>query len=214
MDIIEDINTENNHLNTVAWFKRLCVIVFLITLCAAFFIYYKNALNKKWANQDIQITNQLILDSLNLSDTDRMESNQSQLVNTRPSFAILELSKIHSLIKENDKLSALQKLDELILRTNSSNSDVGAVARIIWMSISLDMDNLNKEKFSAYASYFTQDSEENRLFTGRADILNAIFCIKIGQVSKAKEMLNAVLYSQHCSNSLKEEAKAVLSSIQ
>jgi hypothetical protein len=209
MDILEDIDTENKYWNTVAWFKRLCIIVFLVTLCAAFFIYYKGVLNKKYNNQDTQITDCLIIDSLNLSGID-----SSQITYQRPALAMLQLSKIHSLIKENNKLDALQALDSLILQTDVNESDIGAAARIIWMSIALDRDDLDKKKFSAYASYFSQDSEENRLFSGRASILNAIFCIKTNNASKAKEILNVVLYSQNCSGNTKEEAKAILSSIQ
>ena len=202
MDILEDINAENKHLNAIAWFKKLCIVVCLITLCAGFFIYYKNVLDKKHATQDVTITNQLVRRYLSLN-----QAEQSQLPYERPASDVLKLVEINSLIKKNEKTTAQKELSSLM---NAQSDAVNSVARITWMSLALDMDdkNLDREQFQTCLSYFAKNTAT--LFWGRAHVLGAIFFLKTNQASKAKALLTKVMYSTHCTNAIKDEAKAVL----
>jgi hypothetical protein len=209
MDILEDINAEYKHLNAIVWFKKLCIVILLITVCAGFFIYYRNVLDKKNSAQDTIITDQLIRNYLSLNQPNKA---QEQFAHQRLASAILKLSEIQALIKQNQKIKAQEELTKLL--SNKTDSDlINSVARLIWMSLELDMNdqNLNQNQFHDYLAYFAKDSK--RLFWGRAQVLGAIFFIKNNQMLKATELLTSVIYSVDCTNALKEEAKAVLLSI-
>jgi hypothetical protein len=204
MDILEDISAEHRYKTSIKWFKRLCFGLILILICAGCFIYYTNSLGQKHLAHDIKVGDEFIRNCLGLEEY----TNQDQLKYKRPGNDILEISKIQALIRKSKTAQALERLDSIILNTKSLS--LASLARIIWMSVSIDLKDIDKEKFELYTRYFAKD---DKLFWARAKVLTAIFFLKNNETEKSKEILEELLYSQYCSANIKEEAKSIMTLI-
>ena len=112
----------------------------------------------------------------------------------------------------NDIPKAITLLEAII--DNKEYSEITrSYARILYISLILDIDNLNTDqenKSREYLQYFNKDSQ---VFYATATLLKSLFYLKSNQLDFAKQHALEVLKLSRASGVIKEQAKAVIAQI-
>jgi hypothetical protein len=115
-------------------------------------------------------------------------------------------------IQANDASGAMKSLETII--DSKDYSDITqSYARILYISLILDLDKLDSQqenKSREYLQYFSHDSQ---IFYATATLLKSLFYLKNQQLDLANQYALEVLKLPRASVVIKEQAKAVLAQI-
>ncbi len=214
-DIIDEVINENKYIQRVKFFKKLLpiilILVIIISLLIALFSWKEN--KTKTYNQTIgdslilplfknDINNQLVDDTLS-EINNNAKNRQKELV------AIKIVSRK---IEANNIEGALNDLETIIL--NKHYLDITtAFARIFWLTLILDIDNLSNNQETMARNYLQYFKNNSQPFYIHALLIKALFYKKIHQNDLVKTTIDSILNSSEASNFYKEQAKALLRSI-
>ncbi|MCP5375354.1 MAG: tetratricopeptide repeat protein [Rickettsiaceae bacterium] len=214
-DILEEILNDEKEAKRLKLFRKLFPAIITLTIIVALGIA-----GYSWFLQAKTTHNQEIGDSFVQLISD--ESKNTKLFNeilkeieTNNKSKLSELASI-KLASEQIKLTnvsdSMQLLSKII--NNKDYSEITkSYARILYISLVLDIDNLNNElenKVREYLQYFTNDSQ---VFYATATLLKSLFYFKNNQLDLAKQYALETLKLPRASAIIKEQAKAIIAGI-
>ena len=214
-DILEEILNDEKEAKRLKLFRKLFPAIITLTIIVALGIA-----GYSWFLQAKTTHNQEIGDSFVQLISD--ESKNTKLFNeilkeieTNNKSKLSELASI-KLASEQIKLTnvsdSMQLLSKII--NNKDYSEITkSYARILYISLVLDVDNLNNEqenKVREYLQYFTKDSQ---VFYATATLLKSLFYLKNNQLDLAKQYAIETLKLPRASAIIKEQAKAIIAGI-
>ena len=214
-DILEEILNDEKEAKRLKLFRKLFPTIITLTIIVALGIA-----GYSWFLQAKTTHNQEIGDSFVQLISD--ESKNTKLFNeilkeieTNNKSKLSELASI-KLASEQIKLTnvsdSMQLLSKII--NNKDYSEITkSYARILYISLVLDIDNLNNElenKVREYLQYFTNDSQ---VFYATATLLKSLFYFKNNQLDLAKQYALETLKLPRASAIIKEQAKAIIAGI-
>lgn len=214
-DILEEILNDEKEAKRLKLFRKLFPAIITLTIIVALGIA-----GYSWFLQAKTTHNQEIGDSFVQLISD--ESKNTKLFNeilkeieTNNKSKLSELASI-KLASEQIKLTNVSDSMQLLSKTinNKDYSEITkSYARILYISLVLDIDNLNNElenKVREYLQYFTNDSQ---VFYATATLLKSLFYLKNNQLDLAKQYALETLKLPRASAIIKEQAKAIIAGI-
>lgn len=214
-DILEEILNNEQETKRVQLFRKLIPAIITLTIIFSFgiagynwFIQFKATHNEEIGDLFVQ----LIFDET--KDTKLLHDSLQKIKNNNKS-KLSELASI-KLVSEQIKLNNISDSMALlskIINNNGYSEITKAYARILYISLVLDIENLNSEQENntrEYLQYFTNDSQ---LFYATSTLLKSLFYLKNNQLDLAKQYAIVTLNLPRASAIIKEQAKAIISGI-
>jgi hypothetical protein len=218
MDFLEQIKEEERFKKSIKIFKYLSISIITGVIALSIFFTVKKQRDKERNLITERISDLIAEDKLN----DNLLKNPSAvLAKYKNNKSIKKNLFVYTLIQSNASLahenikSNRDHLNNLINDNQLSKNSLLNLAKIIWMTKALDSYKTNligteKEQFKAYEKSF---NNENEPFFFRAKILLSLFLLHEGDVKASKQNLKMILSSTKAQNSIKEEARELLSTI-
>lgn len=214
-DILDEILNDDKDAKRLQIFRKTLPIIIIFTIITAIIIagYTWFSQAKTQHNQEIgdsfvqlvsgEYTDEKLVTSLLEEITINSETKLSELAS---------IKLVSTQVQLNDIPKAIQALETII--DNKEYSEITtSYARILYISLILDIANLSTDqenKSREYLQYFNKDSQ---VFYATATLLKSLFYLKINQFDFAKEHALEVLKLPRASGVIKEQAKAVLAHI-
>ena len=214
-DILEEILNDEKDAKRLKLFRKLFPVIITLTIIVAlgiagysWFLQAKTTHNQEIGDSFVQ----LISDE---SKNTKLFNDLLKEIETNNKSKLSELASI-KLVSEQIKLTnisdSMQLLSKII--NNKDYSEITkSYARILYISLVLDIDNLNNElenKVREYLQYFTNDSQ---VFYATATLLKSLFYLKNNQLDLAKQYALETLKLPRASAIIKEQAKAIIAGI-
>ena len=214
-DILDEILNDEKDAKRLQIFRKILPIVITLTIITAIFmaIYSWFLQAKTQHNQEIG-DSFVQLVSGEYKDT-KLVNTLLEEININGENKLSELASIKLVstqVQLNDISKAITLLEAII--DNKEYSEITrSYARILYISLILDIDNLNTDqenKSREYLQYFNKDSQ---VFYATATLLKSLFYLKSNQLDFAKQHALEVLKLSRASGVIKEQAKAVIAQI-
>lgn len=214
-DILEEILNDEKEAKRLKLFRKLFPAIITLTIIVAlgiagysWFLQAKTTHNQEIGDSFVQ----LISDE---SKNTKLFNDLLKEIETNNKSKLSELASI-KLVSKQIKLTnisdSMQLLSKII--NNKDYSEITkSYARILYISLVLDIDNLNNElenKVREYLQYFTNDSQ---VFYATATLLKSLFYLKNNQLDLAKQYALETLKLPRASAIIKEQAKAIIAGI-
>ena len=214
-DILDEILNDEKDAKRLQIFRKILPIVITLTIITAIFMAIYS-----WFSQAKTRHNQEIGDSF--VQLVSGEYKDKKLVNTlleeiningeNKLSELASIKLVSTQVQLNDIPKAITLLEAII--DNKEYSEITrSYARILYISLILDIDNLNTDqenKSREYLQYFNKDSQ---VFYATATLLKSLFYLKSNQLDFAKQHALEVLKLSRASGVIKEQAKAVIAHI-
>lgn len=214
-DILEEILNDEKEAKRLKLFRKIFPAIIALTIIAAFgiggyswFFQAKTIYNQEIGDSFVQLISDESKDSKLLNDLlQEIESNNKSKLS--------ELASI-KLIREQIKLTNISSSVELlskIIKNKDYSEITKSYARILYISLALEIDNLNNElknKVMGHLQYFTNDSQ---VFYATATLLKSLFYLKNNQLDLAKQYALEILTLPQASTIINEQAKAIIAGI-
>jgi hypothetical protein len=212
-DILDEVLNEEKYEKRLVLFRKVLpkIIVFAIIIAILMILY-------TWQQNKIHDHNQktgdlfLQLLSSNNSDQNMVDSSLETMIdstNNRQS-ELASIKLISNKIAANDLEGALENLEKIIDNKNFYSLTT-AYARILWVSLILDKQEIAENEQIKARNYLQYFSNENQEFYAMALLLKAFLYNKNNQIDLAKEFAQNILKIDKASPIIKEQAKALLS---
>ncbi len=211
-DILDEILNDEKEAKRLQIFKKIFPIIIALTIISAlgmagynWFLQAKIKHNQEIGDLFAQLVSgeykdEILIDNLLKEIAANTKSNLSELASIKLVNKQIQLGKIPE---------AMQSL-ETIINDDKHSEIIASYARILYISLVLDIDNLNNEqenKSREYLQYFNRDSQ---VFYATATLLKSLFYLKGNQFDLAKQYALEVLALSRASGVIKEQAKAVV----
>jgi hypothetical protein len=216
-DILEEVLNDQNEEKRLRFFKKILpiVIIFAIFIVIIMIInnrHKDNQIKNNQKNGDIFV--KAISIEMIEGNKDFAFSTLENLSNTSSNrikeIALLEQVAIKISEKKHQDAKALL---EKIIQNTEYQEITTAYARISWLSLVIDEENIakqDKERALTYLKYF---NDEEKAFWATANFIKAIWDIKNDMPDVAKETLKILIASNNAPELTKDQAKALLSNL-
>lgn len=214
-DILEEVLNDEKDAKRLKLFRKLFPAIITLTIIVAlgiagynWFLQAKITYNQEIGDSFVQLISDESKDTKLLNDLlKEIEINHKSKLSELASIKLVSQQ-----IKLNNISDATQLLNEII--SNNDHSEITkAYARILYISLVLDVDNLNNEqenKVREYLQYFTKDSQ---VFYATATLLKSLFYLKNNQLNLAQQHAVEILKLPRASAIIKEQAKDIIAGI-
>ena len=214
-DILEEILNDEKEAKRLKLFRKLFPAIITLTIIVAlgiagysWFLQAKTTHNQEIGDSFVQLISDESKDTKLLNDLlKKIEINNKSKLSELASIKLV--SEQTKLTNVSDSMGLLSK----IINNNDYSEITKAYARILYIILVLDIENLNSEqenKTREYLQYFTKDSQ---IFYATATLLKSLFHLKNNQLDLAKQYAIETLKLPRASAIIKEQAKAVISGI-
>ena len=210
-DIIEEEKLEIRYKNLTRIYKKSLPIIF--ALCFFTYVFYSVYYNSKIKEE--RYSKEGFIKILDAKESDSMFLLDISNKNTKHQMSgllVLNAAKLY-LANKNFK-EAAQMFTVSIGRSNYLPS-IKAYSKLMWISIMLDLDEIISEEDKALAEkYFSSFSSNRDCFFDYANILKALWLIKLKNNNEAKMLLQNILFDNNVNPVSKNQAKIIFQSIQ
>jgi len=214
-DILEEILNDEKDTKRLKLFRKLFPVIITLTIIVAlgiagynWFLQAKITHNQEIGDSFVQLISDESKDTKLLNDL----LKEIEINNKSKLSELASIKLVSQQIKLHNIPDATQLLNEII--SNNGHSEITkAYTRILYISLVLDVDNLNNEqenKVREYLQYFTKDSQ---VFYATATLLKSLFYLKNNQLDLAKQYALETLKLPRASAIIKEQAKAIIAGI-
>lgn len=127
----------------------------------------------------------------------------------------IELAEIHRVtrfIETGDKVAAKERL-ELIIANKNYYEITTSFARLLWLNLVIDEENILDESQMKARNYMQFFKEPDQVFFVNATLIKALFYKRNNQNDMAAEYANTLLGLDTASLITKEQARAILASL-
>lgn len=214
-DILEEILNDEKDAKRLQIFRKILPIIIILTIVTAIFMAGYN-----WFSESTTLHNQEIGDSFvqlvsgDYKDKKLVNSLLEEItVNSENKLSELaSLKLVNTEVQLNDITKATELLENIINKKEYSDI-TKSYARILYISLILDIDNLTisqENKSREYLQYFNKDSQ---VFYATATLLKSLFYLKKNDFNFAKQYASETLKLSRASAVIKEQAKAIITLI-
>jgi len=214
-DILDEVLNDAKDEKKIVFFRKIFPLIIASTIIVAIAMAGYN-----WYQARIDAHNQEVGDlSVDLisgeyGEKKLIDESLNKLVKDGDNrqVELAEIQIVSGLIESGDKSGALMKLS-LIIANKDYYDITTSFARLLWLNIILDESNISDEQQMKARNYMQHFKEADQVFFVNATLLKALFYKKNNQNDLAAEYANVILGMNNASIMLKEQAKAVLSSL-
>lgn len=216
-DILDEVLNDQNEEKRLVFFKRLLPVVIIISLVAITVMVINNN-NKNKQIENNQKNGDIFVKAVSLKTGQGNKELVSGTLENLVSISDTKIKEIALLEQVAIKISEKQYLEakdllSKIIENKEYSEIVTAYARISWCSLVIDdekLDIADKEKLVKYLNYFDDASKP---FWAMASIMKAVWDIKSNMFTAAEKNLRNLVTSNNTSDLLKDQAKALLASL-
>ncbi|WP_375330222.1 DUF2659 family protein [Candidatus Tisiphia endosymbiont of Nemotelus uliginosus] len=215
-DILQEVLSDKNEEKKLYYFKKILPITIILTLIVILFMLINNWLDRK-AIENNQKTGDILAKSIALINDNKelaiksLDNLMTTSTNKVSGLAAIEQASIK--IHQGDFIEARTLLKKVI-DNNNYDELTNAYAHLVWLSLMIDEPNLsdvNTNEIEKYLNYF---DDENKPFFGTANIIKAIWYINNNSKDLAEDTLKKLISLESTTQTVKEQAKALLANLQ
>jgi len=206
-DIFDEVLQDQKKEKLIVLFFNVLPLIIILTLISAIFIgiYSYKQYCTKCENQKI---GDVFVDLI-ANYKDSKKEYIDNLVKENNNHRLIELLKIKKAIECEDVNITLQQL-EMIIENLGNHEITNAFARILWLNLIIDQDNISEKITVKALNYMKYFKEPRQIFFVNATLLKAVFYKKNGQSDIAAAYAREILNMTNVSSILKQQAYAVL----
>lgn len=218
-DILEEVLRDHGYEKRVYYFKKSLVIIALATILSIIIMLIMSWYAERRIQHNMQMGDMLIksMDNLALEktvDNSLMQQLLENLItkNNNRARELAALKRVNLKIAAKDYEAAKALLEQIIGNRDYCETTT-AYARIAWLGLVIDelkISDSDKDKLQQYLRYFNNETQE---FFGTASIIKAIWSIRNHDRTTALSVLKAVMALSSAPTVIKQQAKALLSTI-
>lgn len=214
-DILDEVLNEEKYEKRVVIFRKFFPAVIISALVIAICIALYSRYQSKTVAHNQEIGNLLLqLISVEYSDPSIVNSSLETILTTSKNrqIELASLKLASNKMIENDYDGALESFEKIIDNKNFYKLTT-SYARIMWVSIILDKQELSQNEQMKAREYLQYFNDENQEFYATATLLKAFFYNKNNQIDLAKENAMKILKMKQVSPIVREQANAILSTL-
>ena len=214
-DILDEVLNDAKDEKKIMFFRKIFPLIIvstvIIAIAMASYSWYQNrvaAHNQKVGDLYVDLI------SGEYGEKKLVDKSLNELVKEGDNrqVELAEIQIVSGLIESGDRSSAMERL-ELIIANKDYYDITTSFARLLWLNIILDENNISDELQMKARNYMQYFKEADQVFFANATLLKALFYKKNTQTDLAAEYANIILGMDNASIIVKEQAKAVLSSL-
>lgn len=214
-DILDEVLRDQSDEKKLYFFRKILPFVIGFTVLVVIGMIINNWYQDKKSKENLELGG-ILIKSLNNPDKKNTNEVLGELAKNHPDNKISEIATLKrvGILVESGEIAKAKALLEEIVNSKHSGSTTKSFARVAWLSLVIDQQNIpEKEKdiFQEYLKYYTDDSQE---FFGTASLLKAIWFEKNNQDELAKEVLIALKSAGNIPAIIKEQARALLARLE
>ncbi|HJD56570.1 MULTISPECIES: DUF2659 family protein [Rickettsieae] len=215
-DILQEVLSDKNEEKKLYYFKKILPITIILTLIVILFMLINNWRDRK-AIENNQKTGDILAKSIALINDNKelaiksLDNLMTTSTNKVSGLAAIEQASIK--IHQGDFIEARTLLKKVI-DNNNYDELTNAYAHLVWLSLMIDEPNssdVNTNEIEKYLNYF---DDENKPFFGTANIIKAIWYINNNSKDLAEDTLKKLISLESTTQTVKEQAKALLANLQ
>ncbi len=212
-DIIDEVIIDKRDEQKMLYFKKSIPIIISVTILIILGMIINDYFLSKKIKHNREIGDTLIqsLDHITTNPTlalQGLEFVEKNAENHAKDLAILQ--KLAAAIGTKDKEQSLS-ISQNIITNKDYLPLTQAYAKLMWISFKIDSKDLSSEDQTKLVEYFDSYTEHTA-FYGSSHLLEALWYQKTDK-EKAKTILEKLIASKMVTNTLKEEAKALMSNL-
>lgn len=214
-DILDEILNDEKDAKRLQVFRKIFPIIIALTIVIAFamagyswFSFTKTKHNQEIGDLFVQLVSNEYKD-------EKLVSNLLEEININSENKLSELASIKLVSKEIqlDNISKATQLLETIINNKEYSEITVSYTRILYVSLVLDIDNLNSDQENKSREYLQYFNKEFQPFYSTATLLKSLFYLKSNQFDLAKQYALEVLKLSRASGVIKEQAKAIIAGL-
>lgn len=215
-DILQEVLSDKNEEKKLYYFKKILPITIILTLIVILFMLINNWCDRK-AIENNQKTGDILAKSIAFINDNKelaiksLDNLMTTSTNKVSGLAAIEQASIK--IHQGDFIEARTLLKKVI-DNNNYDELTNAYAHLVWLSLMIDEPNssdVNTNEIEKYLNYF---DDENKPFFGTANIIKAIWYINNNSKDLAEDTLKKLISLESTTQTVKEQAKALLANLQ
>ncbi len=208
-DLLTEIKSDYKNERTILFLKKSLpyTIVFTILIVISM-LMYQQYVDKK--TKHLMLMGDLLLDTENIKNNANLEKESLQYIINNANNHIADIAALRLIFSQNGK-TILKELQKVVDNNNYHNITQN-YAKLIWVSIALDMDTLTSEQ-QVIMNTYTNSVNEKEVFWGSLNLLDSLWLIKQNKIDLAIKVLQKVITSHMVGYEVKNQAKAILSNI-
>lgn len=215
-DILQEVLSDKNEEKKLYYFKKILPITIILTLIVILFMLINNWRDRKEIENN-QKTGDILVKSIAL-----INDNKDLAIKSLDNLMVTSNNKVNGLaaikqvsikIHQGDFIEATTLLKRVI-DNNNYDELTSAYAHLVWLSLMIDEPNLSDININEIEKYLNYFDDENKPFFGTASIIKAIWYIRNNSKDLAENTLKKVISLESTTQTVKEQAKALLSNLQ
>ncbi|WP_425362747.1 DUF2659 family protein [Candidatus Tisiphia endosymbiont of Hybos culiciformis] len=215
-DLLQEVLSDKNEEKKLYYFKKFLPITIILTLIVILFMLINNWRDRKEIENN-QKTGDILVKSIALINDNKdlaiksLDNLMATSSNKANGLAVIEQVSIK--IHQGDFIEARTLLKEVI-DNNNYDELTSAYAHLVWLSLMIDKPNssdVNNNEIEKYLNYF---DDENKPFFGTANIIKATWYIRNNSKDLAENTLKKLISLESTTQTVKEQAKALLANLQ
>ena len=216
VDILDEILNDDKDARRFKIFRKILPVVIVITIIIALGIagYSWFSAVKTRHNQEVGdlFVNLVSGDEYN---DEKLIMNSLEEIKTNGKNKLSELAAlklVNNQMQIKNITEAIKQL-EVIINNKEYSEITTSYAKILYISLILDITNLNGAQENKSREYLQYFNKEYQVFYTTATLLKSLFYLKNDQLDLAKKYAFEVLKLPRASGVIKEQAKAIIANI-
>jgi hypothetical protein len=207
-DILDELLDEQNYEKKLRYFKKYLPVIAVFTFIGAILIFIYN-----WRENKTQTANMNSSAAIVKAISNNTAQDLGGLIESNNRLSELAgLEQVNIQIAAGDIDGAKAGLEKIINHKNYNKLTVN-YAKIIWISMMIDQEDMGQENKALLEQYLFSFNNENDPLFGIGALFKALWYVKSQQKDLAIETLRSIITAKSASNTTKEQAKALLSNL-
>lgn len=214
-DILDEILNDEKDTKRITLFRKIFPIIVTLTVIIAFIMAGYSWISAKNIRENQEIGDlfvQLLSGEYNDKKliNDLLEEIKEGRENKISELSALKLAGDQ--IKNNNTIEALKSLENIA--DNKVMSEITkSYAKILYVNLILDMNDVNAEQENKTREYLQSFSKDTQVFYATATLLKSLFYLKNQQFDLAKKYSMEILDLPRASLVIKDQARAVIENL-
>ena len=216
VDILDEVLNDQKDEKKLYYFRKALPLVIFFTLVAVILMLIYSWYQDKKVKHNRQMGDILVNGISVVSENKDLTLKSLETVIEKSKNRVRELAILEEVgikITDNDYMGAKALLQKIINNKNNYSSTTVSYACLVWLSLVIDepyISDKDKIQFEEYLKYFSSEKQE---FFATASIIKAIWYIRNNQLELAKDTLTLILSLTNISYVIKDQARALMSSL-
>ncbi|MFK8040445.1 MAG: hypothetical protein AB8B67_03845 [Rickettsiaceae bacterium] len=211
-DLLDEVLSDKKEEKRVWYFFKLLPFILILTIIFVIAIYLYDVYKKKHQDTIINtgnaLTQAIVYNNTNIDDV-----LDNIIFNIREHVVDIAMLKKIALSNQRKDLSQSKLLLQQLILDNNYQQITRDYAKIIWMAILLNEDQISEEDNDKFHTYMSHFNNINQIFFDIAQINYALLYIKEGKYSNARDVLERLAALQNISPNIYEVSQMLLSNL-